>query len=458
VIVRLRGARSTRHRVFFAVVRPPAGPRSALPRLRAALLRRALFMLVVCAVAARAEDPLNSNDKPVNSAEPVLGAPKSDAPFNEFNIVPIVGGSTDIGVGGGYFSNFAHLRPGFDPYVWDIESSGLITFKSGATGGAAIPYTDIYIKLSIPRVFGLPLRLELRPSYTAETTIRYYGLGNASSVAVPAGKPDAYTEFGRTHPQLDLDLRFKILDHFSGRVGARYVENWIQNAADSRLSADMQSGGPEVKALLGSTAPSAVVLIKSGLQWDTRDNETSTYQGTLDTLDVRFSPGGSDRFRYRYAEATLNLRVFIPIRSPFITLAGRLVGNAMIGDVPFYELSRFDDTYALGGTNGVRGIPAGRFYGKAKVFGNLELRNEVLTFHALGKSLVLGVVGFFDAGRLWTDYSAQPALDGSGLGIHYGVGGGLRLQSGSAFVLRADLAWSPDATPIGGYFSAGQLF
>jgi hypothetical protein len=35
---------------------------------------------------------------------------------------------------------------------------------------------------------------------------------------------------------------------------------------------------------------------------------------------------------------------------------------------------------------------------------------------------------------------------------------GLRVQKGKAFVVRADVAWSPDARPIGGYFTAGQLF
>ena len=36
------------------------------------------------------------------------------------------------------------------------------------------------------------------------------------------------------------------------------------------------------------------------------------------------------------------------------------------------------------------------------------------------------------------------------------AGGGL--QSGSAFVLRADIARSPNANPLSGYFSASQLF
>jgi hypothetical protein len=38
------------------------------------------------------------------------------------------------------------------------------------------------------------------------------------------------------------------------------------------------------------------------------------------------------------------------------------------------------------------------------------------------------------------------------------VGGGLRLQSGDAFVLRGDVAWSPDARPIGAYFAVGHTF
>jgi outer membrane protein assembly factor BamA len=423
------------------------------------LFAMSLCLALATSSGARAGDPLNSSDRPVNNDGPSSGDARQGVPHNEFNVLPIAGGSTDIGIGGGYFSGFTHIRPGFDPYVWNIESAGLITFKPGDEGGVVVPYVDVYVKLTIPSLFGAPLRLEIRPSYTSERTIRYYGLGNMSSRAVPAGEPASYTEYSRTHPQLDLDLRLKIVDHFTGRVGARYVQNWLDVAADSRLATDMSSGSDEVKKLLGSTAPHAVILLKSGLQWDTRDNEASTHGGLLETLDVRVSPGGSQRFPYRYGEATLNLRFFVPIHTPLITLAARLVGNALVGDVPFYELSRFDDTYALGGTNGVRGIPAGRFYGRAKLFGNVELRSELIAFHALGKPLVFGVVGFFDAGRLWTDFGARhPELDGTGIGLHYGTGGGLRLQSGSAFVLRADIAWSPDASPIGGYFSAGQMF
>jgi len=423
-------------------------------------LQRGLAAALLCAtavsLAASAEDALNSNDKPVNADTNPEDRFKKKTDHSEGNFVPVVGGSTDIGIGGGYFANFARLSEGFDPYLWDIESAGLITFKSGDSG-IVVPYADVYAKLTIPRLFGHPIRLEVRPSFTSEQTIHYYGLGNASPSTFPVGTKDTYQEYGRTHPQFDVDLRFKLADHYSGRLGARYIRNYIALNQDSKLVDDMNNGSAEVQSLLHNPGTHNVILLKTGLAWDTRDNEASTYSGAFDTVDLRVSPGGGGPFPYKYGEATLNLRAFVPLRTPWITLAGRLVGSALFGNVPFYELSRFDDTYALGGTGGVRGIPAGRFSGKAKVLGNIELRNELVAFHALGKPLVFGIVGFLDAGRVWTDWGSQSALDGTGLGLHWGTGVGLRLQSGSAFVLRADIAYSPDG-PFGGYFSAGQLF
>jgi hypothetical protein len=83
-----------------------------------------------------------------------------------------------------------------------------------------------------------------------------------------------------------------------------------------------------------------------------------------------------------------------------------------------------------------------------------------------GSDEVRRLVGFtgshavilFNAGRLWADNRSVPQLDGNGLGLKYGAGTGLSLQSGTSFLLRADIAVSPDATPISGYFSAGQTF
>jgi hypothetical protein len=409
-----------------------------------------------------AKDPLNSSNRPTTAIEAAGAAGRDEAeqtgpPHNDVNIVPIVGGSTDLGIGGGYFAGFARVKSGYSPYLWNIDSSGLVTFKYSSGEGVSAPMQDLYARLTIPRLFGSPLRLELRPSYTFEL-IDYFGMGNASRKDAPAGAPSEYFKYERGHPQFDVDVKWRIIDHVAGRVGFRYIQNFLHTSSSSKLIDDQLNGTDEVKRLVGFTGSHAVVLFKYGLQWDSRDNETSTHRGSLHTADVKLSPGGNRTFPFRYGEATLNLRTFVPLLRPRLTLALRVVGDWMFGMPPFYELARYDDTFAIGGAKGVRGVPAQRYYGKVKIFGSAEIRIELLAFRSFGKPMVLGVIPFFDAGRLWADDRAHPELDGRGIGLKYGGGGGLSLQSGPSFALRADLAVSPDATPLSGYFSAGQAF
>jgi len=363
------------------------------------VVRRFVFASACWSSSGLAADALNSSSKHKDEPQSSTDARSDQAEHTETNFVPVFGGSTDLGLGGGYFLGIARVKKGIDPYLWNIDSSGLITFKY-SSGKLTVPYQDLYARLTIPRLFGAPLRLELRPSYTWES-VDYFGMGNASSVAGQNTSSDHF-KYTRGHPQFDVDVRGKIADHFAGHVGFRYIQNIIRVAADSKLADDQRTGSEEVKHLNGTTGSSAVVLFKYGLQWDTRDNETSSHRGSFDTLDVKLSPGGTTEFPYRYGEATLNLRGFTALGTERVTLAVRAVGDWMFGGVPFYELARFDDTYAVGGSLGVRGVPAQRYYGRLKALGNVELRLEAVSFHALGKPLVLGFVPFFDGGALTT--------------------------------------------------------
>jgi hypothetical protein len=422
---------------------------------------QALLSSFVAALALEstglAADALNSSVKPKS------GASYDEGPHDELNLLPVGGGTTDIGIGGGYFAGLARVEEGYDPYLWNIESAGLVTFKLLGGEKIVLPYQDDYIQLTVPRLFGIPLRFELRTEYSWETTLGYYGLGNASPA--PSASASKYNQYGRLHPEALVDVRWRVVDHLAAMAGLDFSQSWLQIAQSSKLASDLQTGSPEVKKLLGTVDTAGVATALGGLQWDNRDNEVSSHSGSYDTVALKISPGGLKESPYRYAEMTAIARVFVPIIGPHVVLAMRLVGDALVGQPPFYELSRFQDayaTYALGGQNGVRGVPGQRYYGKVKVLGNVEIRTELASFRALGKRMTFGVVGLADGGRVWADTSLHPELDGTGLGLKYGVGGGLRLQSGSSFVLRLDVAWSPDAyalgSPVGGYFAAGQMF
>ena len=379
----------------------------------------------------------------------------------ETTILPLAGGDSDIGIGGGFLSSIARLDKDFKPYRWRLESVALITFKNSPTGGLDIPFQDYFLKLTVPHLVPNRLRFELRPSFNWLSTIKYYGLGNDSKFGAQDSNlaSPRYYEYGRINPAIRSSARLAVDRGVSLLVGVAYTQNWLEVPANSKLADDIRTGSGAVKSLLGDTRPHGVLQFEYGVSLDRRDNEISTKRGMFHEATVRLSPGGTGLFLpYQYGEANLNMRFFVPLGTPRLVLAARGVADFLFGQAPFYELTRFEDTNAIGGGTGVRGVPAQRYYGKVKVFGNLELRTELVDFRLSNKVYKFGVVGLFDAGRLWADYKSHPELDGTGLGLKYGVGGGLRLQSGDSFILRADVAWSPDARPIGAYFGAGQMF
>jgi outer membrane protein assembly factor BamA len=380
----------------------------------------------------------------------------SAKPEREFNIVPIAGGDSDVGIGGGQVSDIASLSelpPGFR---WRLESAAFITFKL-RDAGLVVPFQDYYLHLVIPNLGpGQRLRLDVRPSFTHESTLSYFGVGNAS---VRPALPSSSTEYERMHPTFSVEARYRVVSAFYALAGSGFTYNRLTVPPTTLLAMDQATGSPEVRAILGNFANHSVQLFTAELQWDTRDNEIVPTRGQFHTLRFRYSPHIGDALPYAYQRLTATTRFYFEPIDPWLTFAGRVVGDVLFGDPPFYELARFDETAAIGGGKAVRGVPAQRYYGKVKLFANLELRSMVLPFNIRSKRLVLGVAAFFDAGRSWTEISrAHPALDGTGLGLKYGVGGGLRLQQGRTFVVRLDVAWSPDAQPVGAYFAAGQIF
>ena len=173
--------------------------------------------------------------------------------------------------------------------------------------------------------------------------------------------------------------------------------------------------------------------------------------GQWHQVKIRVSPRLGNDVPYQYEQYNAIARFYttlVPNRPQLAVRHG--VVDLQTGNVPFYEESRYEDTSAIGGGQGVRGVPAYTYYGRVKAFGNIELRYKAWRFEAISRKWTVGFAGFVDAGRLWTDITtAHLDLDGTGLGLHYGVGGGLRIQQGRAFLVRADIAWSPDARPVG---------
>lgn len=392
----------------------------------------------------------------------VCARPRAARAERELSIVPIAGGDSDVGIGIGEVSAWASLDPAFKqssaPYRWRLETDAFVTFKLREGNDVINPFQDYFVLLTLPRTGpGGRLRLDVRPAYTDERTLKYYGIGNATPF--PDGVPIADTEYERVHPTLLVEGRMQLAPGWFAQLGNVYTHNWLKVPPTSLLAMQQAAGAPDVRAMLGSFDSHGVDLIELGLQLDTRDDETVTRHGQFHAVQARLSPAVPGWMPYAYQQLDVTLRFYTTPIPRWLTVSFRLVGDVLLGDPPFYELARFAETPAIGGGKAVRGVPAQRYYGKVKLFENLEVQSELVRFTIKGKPMALAAAAFLDAGRVWAELGRRhPELDGTGWGIKYGVGGGLRLQRGQTFVVRADVAWSPDARPIGGYFAAGNIF
>jgi hypothetical protein len=176
-------------------------------------------------------------------------------------------------------------------------------------------------------------------------------------------------------------------------------------------------------------------------------------------LSARFTPDPHSEISY--GGTTLALRFYQSIYRDRLVFAVRILGDVLFGTPPLYELARHGGLFPMpapGGGSGVRGVPIHRYHGKVKLLSNWELRGRILPFTWLGQRFNIGAVAFIDAGRVWTNLSSPTRFDGTDLGLKLGAGGGLRIQWGEALLLRTDVAWSPDADPVGFYFNVNHVF
>jgi hypothetical protein len=417
------------------------------------VVRLLLLPLVFSAIAL----PVRADDKPA-ADRPADDKPKGRT---EFGVLPLIGGDSDLGFGGGGLVSLTRVGPGSVPYRWRAEIGAFVSFKASANdGGLEVPYQDAYLLLTVPDWIRNRLRLEFRPSFTHEFNQNYYGIGNATAAPErgPRGQSQAdYFQYARLHPTLAVRILLNLGRGVFLQFGNSLTYNEIGVHAGSKLDRDRRSPNPDVRDFFGPLKPHLVNFFEYSLIYDARDNETSPLRGMYHQLRLRLSPGGTEPMPYRYGQLNATARYYVtPIRH--WTFAFRLIGDVLFGDPPFYELPRFEDTFALGGVNGVRGVPGQRYYGKIKLFGNIETRAQLASFMLFGLDCTLGGVLFIDAGRLWSDWTSDPEFDGRGLGLKYGLGAGVRFQQGTAFVVRGDIAWSPDARPLGAYVTAGQIF
>jgi len=226
-------------------------------------------------------------------------------------------------------------------------------------------------------------------------------------------------------------------------------------------------GTPFIRGLSANgSSELGVAMLGGGLIYDTRDDEVFTHSGTFHQVGVRAVQGLPFAADVQYGAFGANFCWYVPLFRRAAIFAARLAIDLEFGNVPFYDLFTGGpfQTYDMpGGPSGIRGVPSGRYLGRVKALGNAELRSLPIGFHLLQQSFRFGGDIFFDTGRIWLDYS-RSSLDGSGIGLKYGIGGGIYALWGQAALFRIEAAYSPDQVaenpgfPIGIYVEEGTMF
>jgi len=304
-----------------------------------------------------------------------------------------------------------------------------------------------YLRLDVPRLFGTPLRLWLGAEFHKELNAPYYGLGNntSSDLALhPELSGDRAFSYLRRYPQ--ANIAFTLPFSTSGvRISAfaRYLRLHIEPYDKSLLALEKPpgyEGGEELSFGFGVLA-------------DRRKGEAMPSEGYLLEAAMRGSQRGMGS-SYSYVGGTARAMGFVPIGSR-VVLAARVVGDALTGGTPLFELARFggvDPLEGVGGERSVRGIPKARFIGRVKALGTVETRVRLADARVLDRRVSFGAVAFFDTGRVWQ----LQGNDGQFFDFHSGAGGGLRAYH-REFVLRLDVGTSSERS-ANFYITFGSFF
>jgi outer membrane protein assembly factor BamA len=281
-------------------------------------------------------------------------------------------------------------------------------------------------------------RLALQGAMERQVRYGYYGLGNATVYdkdAVTDDDPFLY-RMRRTRYRLSAEVTRRIRGPFQVALLADYEHARFTSLPGVSVFANDFPPGE----LRQDDASARVALI-----YDTRDNEYNTHQGVLLEAGTQVGTGGAgDGYTRQY----VILRGYLPVREGTV-VAARLAGSGMGGtsslDARFTLPGWEHAVPVLGGEYSHRGLDYGRLTGRGTLFGNLEVRHDLLPFGDLG---AITLLAFVDAGRVFEQEDFRLTTED----MKVGGGGGVAIRVLRSSIFAFNFAGGPD----GFNFSVGS--
>jgi Omp85 superfamily domain len=318
----------------------------------------------------------------------------------------------------------------------DYEARSTYTAAFNADAGIA-PKGSRYVSATfrVPE-YWKGWRLAAQATAERQARLGYFGLGNdtefdknASTDEMPFPyrmRRTRYRVLAEVTRQIKGPLHAALL---TGYTRARFTSL----PGSSAFKTDFPSGDFTQHDVSGRLA----------LIYDTRDNEYNTHQGLLLEAGTQAGTGGNG-----YTRQYAILRGYLQVREGTV-LAARLAGAGMGGtsslDARFTLPGWEKEVPVLGGQYSHRGLDYGRLTGRGVLFGNFEVRHDVLPFGDLG---AITLVAFLDAGRVFEKEGFKLTTKD----MKVGGGGAIALRILRSTILEFNFGTGPD----GFNFSVGN--
>ena len=439
-----------------------------------------VLLAVVTALAVAdpepAAEPAPLETLEVEAAEAAVDdAPAGAAPWTwNMGGIPALGYDQDNGVIFGAVGSI-YIHDGTTrPYRLAISAQMIFSSKL---------VQDHYLGVDALAVANLPLRLTARVGWSQSLSQNYCGVGMAVTCDVRVAEAAAderslkgverddflrhYYAIRFMNPYATLQARWALnplprrVELFGGWRGSAYVPGtWADDDGDGEADLSPYPGSFYADDFPNGE-PGFASVLQAGVMYDTRDNEPSPRRGVWAETSVRGATAlwGST---WTWGGANATLRTYVPLldgEAPLrLTLATRVVVDAVIGDPPIQEIVRpggFVDYLSFGGSEMGRGIRVQRYVGKLKLYAQNELRWRFVEWEMFGQKFAASTNAFIDAGVV-----GEEVLDQKLAGTPpIGVGGALLLHWNENFMLRVDVATSAvENYGTSVYITLGQTF
>jgi hypothetical protein len=325
-----------------------------------------------------------------------------------------LGYNTDDGVfvGGGV----KYIRPGFRKFPYG-SSQMIVGNVSTSTGAFNFKYEGEF--KSVQGSWDKTLDVFIfGPNYQKN----YFGIGNETPLLTDD------RDFNRVRineATVTPGLRGTIAENHSLEIGLGYQYSQARETADRFIST------PGAGLTSKDFNPNHYLTLRIGYNFINVDSSALPKRGlsllTEGKGHYQLNEDHNSFVRLK-SEAALYFPLFLQM-----SLATRVGGAHSIGDFEFYEANN------LGGKFNLRGYRKTRFSGRTSLYHNTELRMSLFYLRNYFIPSDVGILGFFDYGRVWADGESSSKW-------HTGYGGGIYISPLARAVLTATVNFSPEDT------------